>query len=558
MQASKLIIGESSNSFADYTSEAISRLEKFRIRDEEGEICEEQVQINDHLQKDEMLALEAIFGDDVFAFRKIDGLRCFQVHVHAKLPDGFAVYAKLGSFIHNIENRSESNDFSYTFEVRHLPPIILICSLPLSYPSHHPPHFTMYVQWLNTKKISNLCCMLDNIWNEQPRQEVLYQWVEWLRDSSVSYLGFNDGISLIFNNILNIVDDRAISGILSLENNIASLVKYNDEKSKEAFLADVHQCSICYEEYAGTNFIKLSCGHFFCLECMKTYSNIHLIEGTVMKLKCPDAKCKELILPNVLKRLLGTESYQRWESVILQKTLDSMPDVVACPRCEIACLEDEENFAQCSNCFFSFCSLCKERRHVGSTCMKIRRKLLMLQECETSSDMRNEQKRKMQNLINDFLSLKEVYRTSRLCPACKVPISRTEGCNKMVCRNCGNFFCYRCNKIINGYEHFWNNCKLFDNGAVMNPEIMMYQQAMLSHIQAQDDPKLLESHPCPNCRQMSGKVNSNNDNQMTCMICSNCYCVICLKNIRNSGHPVDACPQLLEESHLVVSTQSNQ
>jgi E3 ubiquitin-protein ligase RNF14 len=33
-------------------------------------------------------------------------------------------------------------------------------------------------------------------------------------------------------------------------------------------------------------------------------------------------------------------------------------------------------------------------------------------------------------------------------------IAKTEGCNKMVCHNCGKFFCYRCSRAISGYAHF--------------------------------------------------------------------------------------------------------
>jgi E3 ubiquitin-protein ligase RNF14 len=75
---------------------------------------------------------------------------------------------------------------------------------------------------------------------------------------------------------------------------------------------------------------------------------------------------------------------------------------------------------------------------------------IFIQKRQESGNVQGDQMK----ILEELRSLKEIMKDSKQCPKCRMAISKTEGCNKMHCGNCGEYFCYQCNRAITGYEHF--------------------------------------------------------------------------------------------------------
>ncbi|KAI3923754.1 hypothetical protein MKW98_011384 [Papaver atlanticum] len=434
-----------SEKFKDEVGDILRRFEDIKLAAQEPKLSEEQLRVNDKLQEEEVLAMEAIYGENVIVLDREDGLRSFQINIHIDVPDKLVMSTKIGSFCGEVEFggigseameiNDNSNELFYSFKVQYLPPILLTCLLPKAYPSHSAPFFLP----------SPLCQMLDTIWMGQSGKEIVYPWVDWLQNSSLSYLEFDNIIPLdSFEKADSAGDRRAVSESVSPDVDIPSLLNYNDEKCNEKVRQNLHECCICLSEYTGTNFIRLPCKHFFCLNCMETYTTMHAKESVAIP--CPQIKCKELVPSGLVKRLLGDEKFEQWESHLFQKTLDSMSDLVYCPRCETACLEDENHLAQCPKCFFAFCGLCRDRLHIDR---------------QHSTQLMGKQKQKELDMINQLRSVAKIMRIATQCPLCQMAIYRTEGCNQMHCSYCGQdfYYCYGKAQMRQQHSHYCYLCR---------------------------------------------------------------------------------------------------
>nr|CAB3447581.1 unnamed protein product [Digitaria exilis] len=479
-------------SFWEAREEAAARLEAMAAAAlVDDELPEEQLQGNSRIQEDELLALQAIYGDDMLVFDNMDGLRFFQISLHYQLQGDIQVYINVDVGTNETtetgddetDDSEDANDgLLYACSLQHLPPITLTCLLPRSYPSTRAPHFVIVAKWLDEPEVSRFCSVLDEIWAElPPGQEVVYRWADWLSGSSWSCIA-SDGQMVLGPDASSAparADERAIGRSLILDSTIPLMQRYSEERSQETFDQSVHECGVCFSENTGADllsslsFSNLAIGDRLCMEA---YCSIHVKEGSVATLACPDTSCRAPLPPPVLRRLLADEGYARWEWLALRRTLDTMPDVAYCPRCSAACEQQKQ---------------------------------------EVSA--------KGQRKLEELLSLREVLRSTRQCPSCRMAIVKTAGCNKMVCGNCGQFFCYRCGRGINGYGHFFNGgCGLFERVGMgrdgqLDEEVERFMRAV--------------RYTCPDCGAKRTKAEAGANNLLTCQRCQARYCALCRKRV---------------------------
>eukprot|EP00052_Salpingoeca_macrocollata_P024298 m.216707 g.216707 ORF g.216707 m.216707 type:complete len:298 (-) comp22221_c1_seq12:398-1291(-) len=243
-------------------------------------------------------------------------------------------------------------------------------------------------------------------------------------------------------------------------------LRHDAVKAAEKFATTPHECGVCMDDVLGARMMKLSCGHLFCRDCITDHCRGHVSEGSVQQLKCPGADCNAELSPQTIREVLGDQGYERWEWLLTSRALDSMADVVYCPKCQTPVIADKaDNFAQCE-CLYAFCTLCMDNYHPGDACVTNEERLKLLK--ERAEKRKANPSRDTEALRKDVLrmmeleSIRTVSLVSRMCPKCRTPIQKSAGCNKMTCSICGIYFCYSCGHQISGYSHFGSQCILFD------------------------------------------------------------------------------------------------
>lgn len=96
------------------------------------------------------------------------------------------------------------------------------------------------------------------------------------------------------------------------------LVEYNKERIELEFQREYHTCDVCFSDKAGTEFIRLFCGHFFCKVCMNGCYSTHIKEGGIDSVKCLAVKCTGVPTVAQVLEIVGKDLFERYDSILLQ------------------------------------------------------------------------------------------------------------------------------------------------------------------------------------------------------------------------------------------------
>ncbi|XP_022243211.1 E3 ubiquitin-protein ligase RNF14-like isoform X2 [Limulus polyphemus] len=477
------------------------------------------------------------------------------IEVNCKLPrhplfnDCESLTKEASAVKHSFYRTTSGHRWQSIFQVQHLSPIELHVTLPLGYPQLNPPHFTICCLWLTNHQITNLCSKLDELWEIMRGMPIIFFWTDWLENHSIRFLdiyqiiltspldGINSGKA-----VDDMVDEKVVPDNRGVVEKLKIMIKYNWEEEQHFFTQNIQECTICFGEDLGQNFFRLpDCKHHFCQGCIKNYCELHVKEGTVQNLRCPESDCEEELPTSIITTILEPDALERWEHLLLHKTLDAMKDVEWCPRCNNPCVCDENdslNLAFCLQCSFAFCTSCRNSWHQGTPCISIEEVLK-----NTSLERNNNTQQKT---YEELISVYCISKTTRKCPQCKVPIEKQNGCNKVICSQCKTFMCWGCGKKINSYAHFDTNSKCNTFIMPVYKEGLLTKDSILIKAVLQDKPERKKDvQKCPSCRQENLK--SDNNNHIKCWNCKTEFCFYCKKKLKGpiflhySG--VNSCPQ---------------
>lgn len=242
-------------------------------------------------------------------------------------------------------------------------------------------------------------------------------------------------------------------------------------------MASSQTCAICIEEAPPCQAVRLVCHHgWYCTDCIRKHCEARIEAGAV-EVRCPE--CGMQVSERHLRLLLPARDVDR----LLSRSLGGAAGLRHCPTPDcpniVAMEEGDSTFRlDCLICKKDSCLKClAQPYHHGQTCEEHAGQKKKFEEDDTKRKRKRKAERSEQDEddMSSFLRWMEDTGT-KPCPGCSTAISKqnlqkqrsqSEECHKMVCRNCGTRFCFKCLTVLTptstcgctGNEHGFINPK---------------------------------------------------------------------------------------------------
>jgi len=343
-----------------------------------------------------------------------------------------------------------------------LPPMSIRALLRPGYPSTIPPSFGLRCSWISDEQLERLATEMDKLWS--PGCTIVLAWVEWLRECGYGILTECGSTVKLLEDLPPIKSGQRCA---RWPRNGGKALKMIEQHcfgaQEEIWASELHHCGVCFEQHAPCDCLRFkTCQHTFCKSCISAYFASQMQVQSASALVCPEIGCGKSALPGEVRQVVSSEMFEKYERQLLQTSLDSMSDLVWCPRCQYpASLQEGGNgfLAICGQCTFSFCSECRLGWHGLSPCVNL------ADRWAAADDATKEMLRAKygEQVLAEVQSSSWVKDNTKNCPKCSAATQKSGGCNHITCQKCRHEWCWLCKKTYVPGHYRNGSCEQFSD-----------------------------------------------------------------------------------------------
>jgi E3 ubiquitin-protein ligase RNF14 len=210
---------------------------------------------------------------------------------------------------------------------------------------------------------------------DNSNESILFLWYTSLSAQGLEWLNITTTLDLTRSFPSTIT--KSLKAQLTSAQVATTIHNYEREKKLILLSRTLITCPICMSDVYGSDcFSCYACSAAACKSCIKSYLDTRINEGQVKSITCPiDPSCHMELTPTQIASVVEKQTFRRYDRLLFQLSIDSMDDIIYCPRCQkpVIVTQGTDNhlsntLGECATCSFVFCTLCGKTFHGVNPC----------------------------------------------------------------------------------------------------------------------------------------------------------------------------------------------